>query len=212
MLPDRAEALFDDLSLNDDARRSFMAFDQLLTETQTHTNLVARNGYEHRWDRHYRDSTQLFSLIPLDTASLLDIGSGGGFPGLPLAILAQSKLPSCKLTLCESIGKKAAFLQKAGEAAGLSNVTVRHGRVEAMPPDARFDVVTARAVTALTKLLALAVPRLKSDGIMILPKGRGVQRELDEALEQWSFEFETVPSHTDDEARILIIRSATRKT
>lgn len=207
-----AEALFKELSLSNDERSALLAFDDILTETQRHTNLVARNGYDHRWERHYQDSTQLFALLPTTAQSVLDIGSGGGFPGIPLAVLAQARLPNCRLTLCESIGKKAAFLRRAASSISLSNVLVHHGRVEAMPTTARFDVVTARAVTALTRLIGLARPCLRDGGTMILPKGRGAQRELDEAREQWSLEVETVPSHTDAEARILIIRSATRKT
>ncbi|MEM9810556.1 MAG: 16S rRNA (guanine(527)-N(7))-methyltransferase RsmG [Pseudomonadota bacterium] len=179
--------------------------------TATHTNLVARSTLDQRWVRHYGDSAQLFSLIPPKSAALLDMGSGAGFPGLVFSVLAESRLPQLKLTLCDSVQKKASFLISALKASELTNTTVEARRVEALPPQKTYDVITARAVTALSGLVDLAVPRLRPGGVMIFPKGRRAQEELDQAQEKWNLEVHDHPSTTDPDATIFVLRAPEKK-
>lgn len=211
MLPEQAEGFFAAIGASETERLRFEAYDRELLATSAHTNLIARATLPDRWQRHYADSAQLADLLPADADSLLDIGSGAGFPGMVIAILAQDRLPRLRLTLCDSVGKKAAFLTRVAENAALTRLQVIHGRVENLPASSTFAVVTARAVTALPALLALAAPRLDPDGVLVFPKGQRAEEELDRAREQWSFECESVASRTDRAARILLIRSPERK-
>ncbi|MEO1659029.1 MAG: 16S rRNA (guanine(527)-N(7))-methyltransferase RsmG [Pseudomonadota bacterium] len=210
MQPDSAEAFFQSINASEGERSALAAIDEVFVETAAHTNLVARSTLPERWLRHYADSAQLWSLIPENARSLLDIGSGGGFPGLVLGTLSEFRRPELCCALCESIQKKAAFLREAAKAGGLSRTSVAALRVEALPKAQHFDVITARAVTALPKLLDLAAPKLAESGILLFPKGRRAEQELDEAREQWSLQVERVPSATDPDASILVIRSPKR--
>lgn len=189
--------------LTAEERDGLRKFDELFLQTQAHTNLIARSTIDDRWDRHVADSLQLWPLLPRGAATLLDIGSGGGFPALPLAILAASRRSDLRLTLCESIAKKAAFLREAAATIGLANVEVRPVRVETLTQ--RFDVVTARAVAPLTRLLPLVVPRLSQGGVLIAPKGRNAESELEAARRDWRLDAKRVTSATDPEATILIL-------
>lgn len=212
MPPDGREGFFRAIGADAVEQERFVAFDRELLATSAHTNIVARSSLDSRWNRHYLDSAQIFACLPQNAACLLDIGSGAGFPGAVLAILAAGRRPQLSLTLCDSVGKKVAFLRRSVAAAGLANTNFTSKRVEALEPDHPFDVITARAVTALGGLLELAVPHLAPGGLMIFPKGRRVELELDEAREQWSFDLETRSSMTDDEARILLITAPKRRT
>ncbi|MEM6914179.1 MAG: RsmG family class I SAM-dependent methyltransferase, partial [Pseudomonadota bacterium] len=127
-----------------------------------------------------------------------------------LATLAEHRRPDLRCTLCESVQKKAAFLREATKAGGLSRTSVAALRVESLQKVQRYDVITARAVTALPRLLELAIPVLAPNGTLLFPKGRRAQQELDQAKEQWSLEVETVPSTTDPDASIFVIRAPVR--
>ncbi|MEM6745803.1 MAG: 16S rRNA (guanine(527)-N(7))-methyltransferase RsmG [Pseudomonadota bacterium] len=210
MQPNSAAAFFELIDASPDERAAIAAIDVVFMETAAHTNLVAGSTLPERWFRHYADSAQLWPLIPKNARSLLDIGAGGGFPGLILGTFAEFRRPDLRCTLCESIQKKAAFLREAAKAGGLSRTSIAAVRVEALPKAPHFDVITARAVTALPKLLDLAVPKLSESGTLLFPKGRRAQQELDQAREQWSLEVEMVPSATDPDASILVIRSPKR--
>ncbi|GGY46442.1 16S rRNA (guanine(527)-N(7))-methyltransferase RsmG [Parvularcula lutaonensis] len=208
---DSAEAFFAHIDASPEERARFRAYDAELIETAAHTNIVARGSLPERWERHYADSAQLWALLPNSARRLLDFGSGAGFPGMVLAILAADRVPALRLSLCDSVGKKAAFLQRVIERTGLRNVIVSNRRVENFPEHDRFDTITARAVTALPGLLDFAVPRLAEGGTMIFPKGQRAQQEVDEARERWSFDLESMASQTDPDARILLIRDPKRK-
>ena len=185
------------------------AFDDLLLATSTHTNLISRSTLADRLVRHYADSLQLWDLLPERVGSLLDIGSGAGFPGLVLAILARERRSETTVLLADSVGKKATFLKDAVEALGLANVEVTNARVETLT--SRFDVVTARAVAALPNLLDLAVPRLRRHGLLVAPKGRRAEEELDEARRSWRLTAKRVKSTTDPDATILLLSDLERR-
>ncbi len=205
MQPDTLDDFCGIFGLTPEESAAIAAFDRHLIAFNTHTNLIARSTVEARWTRHYADSAQLFPLIPERAPCLVDIGSGAGFPGVVLGIMAQARRPDLELILVESIGKKATFLRECADICNLCNLKVMAERMESVsiPP---AGVITARAVTALPKLLDLAGPRLAPDGLMIFPKGRRAEVELDAARERWSMQVERRPSHTDPDATILLIR------
>ena len=205
-----ADDFYRSIEASEPERTALAAIDACFAQTAAHTNLVARSTLPERWFRHYADSAQLWPLVPDNAQTLLDIGSGGGFPGLVLGTFAEFRRGDMRCTLCESIQKKAAFLREAIHAGGLTRTSVAALRVEALPKVQHFDVITARAVTALPKLLDLAAPKLADGGTLLFPKGRRAEQELDEAREQWSLEVDQVPSATDPEASILVIRSPKR--
>lgn len=181
---------------------------QSLLEWQQKFNLVSSASLSDAWNRHFADSAQLFDLIPANAKTLLDMGSGAGFPGMVLAIMAEEKTPYLKVTLAESIAKKTLYLNHVKEVTA-ANVKILNTRVENIK--GRFDVITARAVTGLSDLLKYAFPLLSRGGICIFPKGKTAEEEISSAKTKWSFDFESVPSKTSDEGQILIIRNLFEK-
>lgn len=128
--------------------------------------------------QHVGDALTLLPYLPPGAHRLADVGSGGGVPGIPLAIIR----PDVSVTLIESIGKKAAFLEEAVRELGLSNVTVWRGRAEAWAGE-RFDVVTCRAVAAMAKLLEWCRPLVAPGGKLLAMKGPKLPEELTEAAD-----------------------------
>ncbi|RFB05421.1 16S rRNA (guanine(527)-N(7))-methyltransferase RsmG [Parvularcula marina] len=209
-LPRSLDEFADRHALDAETRGLFAQYDERLLETAAHTNVISRNTLPDRWARHYEDSAQLFPLIREDATTLLDIGSGAGFPGLVLGILCRDR--PLKITLADSVGKKARFLAETAHALGLSNITVSSDRVESFHVKRMsFDVITARAVTALDGLLALASPLLAPGGMLIFPKGARADEELTAAATGWRFNHEKRASHTDPDASILILTEPERR-
>lgn len=177
---------------------------QELKDWQCRMNLVSTNSIIDLWNRHIEDSAQLFALIPTDAKTLLDIGSGAGFPGMVLGIMAADKTPYLKITLIDSINKKTVFLKHIKSMLSLNNIEVLNVRAEQIN-NQKFSVITARAVTALSDLLGYAYNLLRKDGICIFPKGKTYQQEIDQALKKWKFSLSVVNSKTSEEGKILII-------
>jgi 16S rRNA (guanine527-N7)-methyltransferase len=147
--------------------------------------------------RHVEDSLQLAAHLP--SGALLDIGSGGGFPGLVLACVRDSLIH-----LVEPRAKRAEFLSRAATELGIAqHVQVHAAKVERVeiPPVA---AITARAVASLDALFAMAAHIANDQTIWVLPKGRSAASELEEARRTWQGEFRLVPSVTDPEAAIVI--------
>lgn len=181
----------------------FEAFDACLLDWSARHNLIARSTLEDRWDRHFRDSAQLFALVPPDARRLADLGSGAGFPGLVLAAMGEGR--GLEVTLVESIGKKAAFLSAAIEAMGLSNARVIPARIESLSIT-KPDVITARALASLPKLLCYAYEIGGETALCIFPKGQDVAVELTEAAKYWHMEVERRPSLTSRDSTVLLIK------
>jgi 16S rRNA (guanine527-N7)-methyltransferase len=143
-------------------------------------NLVSRRARDELETRHVPECVALAGLLPTGARRLLDVGSGGGFPGLVIAIVR----PDLDVHLLDSTAKKTDFLREAADVLELSNVTVHTGRAEELGRGelrGSFDVVTARAVAALSRLLAWTVPFLGPEGVLYAVKGERWQEELDEA-------------------------------
>ena len=163
-------------------------------------NLVADCRPEIIWERHVLDSVQLF---PLNTDGGLwcDLGAGGGFPGLVVAVLAREFNPAAKLTLVESDRRKAAFLALMSRELDL-NVSVAAKRAETLEPQGA-TTVSARALAPLPRLLGLVHRHLAPGGVALLPKGRTFAEEIAHARPGWAFTVETIPSIISPQSRIL---------
>lgn len=180
-------------------------YESLLREWQGRMNLVAPSTLDQIWERHFADSAQLASLAPIGSR-WLDIGAGGGFPGLVLAILGHGPVH-----LVESIGKKCAFLNAVVNDLNLADLAVIHrARVETVPP-LKVDVITARACASLAQLFEWGLRHSAPRTIWILPKGGRHVDELREAYAAFDFEAELVPSITAEEARVIVARDVRRK-
>ncbi len=179
-------------------------FVELLLRRQEVMNLVAPSTIPKIWTRHVADSLQLLALAP-NVKRWIDLGSGAGFPGLVIAC-DLAKAPGEEVHLVESTQKKAAFLGDVIAALALPAV-VHARRIEDFTrQDAtRFDVVTARAVAPLDKLIGYAIPLLKRGAVGLFPKGQDVEAELTQASKSWKIEAELVPSLTDPRGRIVRI-------
>jgi 16S rRNA (guanine527-N7)-methyltransferase len=176
-------------------------FVALLERWQSAINLVGRATLDQAWTRHVLDSAQLVPLIPADAHSLVDLGSGAGFPGLIVTALR----PDLAVALVEADARKAAFL---GEAARLlapaKPPRIVISRIEAVS-GVRADVITARAVAPLGQLLAWAAPCRTDTAICLFHKGKGWQRELTEAMKDWEIPYQSFVSVTDRDAVLLRI-------
>ncbi|MDE0697033.1 MAG: 16S rRNA (guanine(527)-N(7))-methyltransferase RsmG [Boseongicola sp.] len=170
----------------------------LLRSWNRSINLVSAGTMEALWTRHFLDSAQLLRLAP-PARRWVDLGSGGGFPGAVVAIMAKD---TTETVLIEADQRKAAFLGALSRQT--TGFKVMSERLENAEPQCG-DVVSARALAPLGTLLCHVHRHLKPDGRAILPKGRKVRDEIRQALEHWRFDCETYPSETDEEAVILSI-------
>jgi 16S rRNA (guanine527-N7)-methyltransferase len=184
------------------------AFEALVRRWTPAINLVSASSLPEIWQRHVADSAQLFALCPRTAETWADLGAGGGFPGLVVAVLAQEALPKLAVTLVESDLRKATFLRETVRTLKL-NARVLSTRIESVPPLAA-DVVSARALTALPGLLAYAERHLQPEGLALFPKGAKYEDEVAEARKLWSFDVDLQPSLSQPGAAILVIRKIER--
>lgn len=182
-------------------------FVELLLQRQQHTNLIAPSTEPVIWTRHIADSLQLLDLAP-NAKVWVDLGSGGGFPGLVIAC-ALAGTPGAQVHLVESTGKKAAFLREAANVCGAPAIVYAE-RISDFAKHApqHIDVVTARALAPLGRLLGEASPLLKKGAIGMFPKGQDVGAELTEAAKCWKIQMSLLPSRTDPKAKIVLVRQA----
>ncbi|HYG84692.1 MAG TPA: 16S rRNA (guanine(527)-N(7))-methyltransferase RsmG [Azospirillum sp.] len=171
-------------------------YESLLAKWQKTINLVGPKTLNDTWGRHFLDSAQLFPLLPESTRTLVDLGSGAGFPGLVLAILGVPEVH-----LIESDVRKAAFLREAARATG-APATVHNKRIEAVS-GLQADVVTARALAPLKDLLDWAFPLIGERGVALFLKGQNVEDELTDTTKYWKMQTERFDSITDPTGSIL---------
>jgi len=182
-------------------------FANVLVKWNARINLVSRNSISELWVRHIADSASVFFAAPLGNL-WADLGSGGGFPGIVVAILAAEQRPETKVVLIESHERKAAFLRTAVRETGITCDVVAL-RAEASPPQ-NADIVSARAMAELSVLLGYSERHLAKGGTALFPKGVTWQKELDAARVQWHFDVDVIESQTMPGAAILKIKGAVR--
>lgn len=198
-------------------------YEKLLQHWSKTINLVAPSTLNEIWHRHFADSAQILRLAPPIRASSdttgphawVDLGSGAGFPGLVVALLLAETSDSsqARVTLVESDSRKAAFLREVAREMAVP-VDILPLRAEAAATRVSLrsaGVVSARAVAPLPRLLALAAPFFGPETVGVFLKGREVSRELQTAELEWDFESQLVPSLTDPEARVVVVRKLTPK-
>lgn len=207
---------------------ALQAYADLLTTWQARMNLVGPSTLGDIWRRHFLDSAQLYPLLPDNDPAgarklkIFDLGSGAGFPGLVLAILARHdrRYPGgrpLRVNLVESDRKKAAFMAEAARAAGFvpddtsrTAIRLRADRAEAIEPQVA-DVVTARALAPLERLLPLMARFADEKTVLLVPKGEQAEAELQSAAKDWKMKTERVPSRSDARGTILVIRGLARR-
>lgn len=204
---DRA-AVLADLDVSRETTERLDSYVALLAKWNPAINLIAKSTMPELWIRHILDSTQLLEVAPENARHWADLGSGGGFPGLVVAILASEKRPELRVTLVESDLRKAAFLNTVVREAGLGTCVCAE-RIESLPP-LEADVLSARALAPLNKLLAYGARHLAEAGVAIFLKGAAHETEIAEALERWRFSVQKHPSRTDPEAVLLCIGDIAR--
>lgn len=176
-----------------------------LTAANAVMNLVGPDSLQDVWNRHILDSAQLIDLAP-DAATWADLGAGAGFPGLVLAILLKDRADS-HVWLIDSLGKRCRFLQEVVEALSL-RATVVNGRAEEQ--QIKVDVVTARALAPMDRLLGYAQPYLQRGAQGLFLKGEKAEAELIEARKVWQFDSALSVSRSDPRGRIVSVRSLRR--
>ena len=190
-----------------ESRRRLELFVDLLAKWQEGINLIGPASVDEIWQRHIADGLQLVPLIRPQVKTILDLGSGGGIPGLVLA-LALMELRPVTVHLVESRGKKAAFLRQAALLTGAPAV-VHDCRIETLAEVCSIDgidLVTARALAPLPKLLQLAAPWLEAGAYGLFHKGRDVESELTESAKSWRLAFVKHPSVIDPSGCILEVK------
>jgi 16S rRNA (guanine527-N7)-methyltransferase len=198
-----------DANVSRDTLERLRAYAALLTKWQAAINLVGRDTLDDLWRRHMLDSAQLARYLPAGARIVTDLGSGAGFPGLVLAIVAD-----VHVHLVESTGRKTAFLQEAARLTG-ARVTIHRARIESVehwPSDA----VTSRALAPLPALLELAAPFLHPatsdvDPVCLFPKGAQAEQELTNARKSWKLAVERFPSLAEPAGCVLRIRGVSRE-
>ena len=177
----------------------------LLADWNAQMNLVSAASLDDYWSRHVFDSAQLLALAPA-ARTWIDIGAGAGFPGLVLAIFLKGA-GGAKVHLVESQAKRCRFLEAAAGALALP-AEVHNARAEDLKLKA--DVVTARAVAPLVKLLGFARPHLAKGATGLFFKSEGVEAEIIEARKTWRFTYDVIPSASDSRGRIVRVEGLAR--
>jgi 16S rRNA (guanine527-N7)-methyltransferase len=209
--PLSAEAFAELLHVSRETIARLQIYVELLRKWQPTINLVSRDSLTDVWRRHMLDSAQLAELIPADsprTTTILDMGSGAGFPGLVLAIFGLEPKRQWAVHLVESDSRKAAFLATVARETG-AVVTLHNKRLENAPPIAA-EIVTARALAPLEKLVDYADRFLVSGGQCLFLKGVTAEDELTIARKTWNMAIDRLPSRSGPTGVVLRVRDISR--
>ncbi|MBC2836043.1 16S rRNA (guanine(527)-N(7))-methyltransferase RsmG [Paragemmobacter straminiformis] len=179
------------------------SLESLLAKWNPAINLVARSTVDAAWSRHILDSAQLFQIAPFRVWA--DLGSGGGFPGLVIAVLAEGRGSDARVVLVEADQRKATFLREAARGLGV-RVQVEAQRIESVDPLAA-DILSARALAPLSALCGFAARHLAPAGTAIFPKGQNWEAEVAEARKSWKFDLDVRPSLVEAGSVVLVMKA-----
>ena len=196
------------LNVSRETLERLFVYCELVEKWNPTINLISKSGIAEIWDRHIIDSAQLFQQMPAQARQWCDLGSGGGFPGIVLAILMKELQPNAQMILVESDRRKSVFLAEASRLLDIA-VKVKTQRIEELDSQ-NADVLTARALAPLSDLCAYAYRHLKPEGVAIFPKGAAAAREIEQAQKLWRFDYTEAQSHTDPAALVLTVRGIRR--
>ncbi|MCF4096914.1 16S rRNA (guanine(527)-N(7))-methyltransferase RsmG [Maritalea mediterranea] len=179
-------------------------YEASLIKWQKIKNLVSRETLSEIWSRHFLDCLQLIPMIRADSRTLVDFGSGGGFPAIPLAIALKQQ--NTTIHMVESNGRKGSFLRQMVRELDL-NAKIHTERAESLNPKeiGPVDVFTARAFAPLTDILTHVSPFWQENSVGLFQKGRGYSKEIEESLQKWRYTYSTVISKTQNDAAIVQI-------
>ena len=200
----REEELLPGFAVSRETFLKLKEYEKLLTKWNSKINLVSKSTLRDFWSRHILDSVQVFCSIGEKTGKWADFGSGGGFPGLVLAILSDEFGVSNSLCLIEADVRKSVFLRTVCRELGLV-VDVFNNRIEKISP-MLVDVVSARALAPLKTLCFYAESHLNENGIAVFAKGENWESELLEAQKKWIFDYDVVTSKLHHGSVILVLR------
>lgn len=179
----------------------------LLDKWQSKINLISSKTLDEAWDRHFEDSMQVIDYIPDSAKIIFDLGSGGGFPGLVVAI----SRPDITMHLVESDQKKCSFLKTVSRETDCS-AHVHNERIESVSCETAPDVIMARALASLPDLFDYCHKWVEQnpDLVFIFPKGARAQEELLTLSKNWQYDYQSHASKTDEEASILVFSNIQR--
>lgn len=197
-------SVFDTLNVSRETYARLDVYEDLLRKWNPKINLVSKSTLIDMRTRHFEDSAQIMSLARDDAETWVDLGSGGGFPGLIVAILAHELRPHLSVTMIESDKRKCTFLRTVARETGVT-VHVIADRIEAAPEQSS-DIVSARALTDLSGLLSFGLRHMSPDGECIFLKGANWKKEVEFAQATWSFSMEQGKSCTEADSVILKIK------
>ncbi|MEM6481232.1 MAG: 16S rRNA (guanine(527)-N(7))-methyltransferase RsmG [Pseudomonadota bacterium] len=192
------------LNVSRETIERLLLYQRLVEKWNPRINLVSRETLGDIWQRHFVDSAQLFQNVKNRTFHWVDLGSGAGFPGLVIAILAHETGVPARVTLVESDARKAVFLKTVLRETGVKARVIRD-RIENIDP-LGADVLSARALAELTILLGYAAQHLSTDGLALFPKGKNWRKEVEDAQSKWCFECEIDRSSTNPNSVILRVK------
>ncbi len=199
-------------STDSECQRRLMIYASLLKKWQNKINLVGSSTIDDLWVRHFEDSLQLLPLAG-DWRNWVDLGSGGGFPGMVISIAAGSEQKS--MHLVESNKRKAAFLREVSRETG-AKVEIHVDRIERILPPLlsaiHFEVVSARALAPLEVLLGYSRPIIEKGGVGLFLKGKGLSEELTSGSSDSSLNLKFIDSRTDADAKIVVVRGHSSQT
>jgi 16S rRNA (guanine527-N7)-methyltransferase len=195
------------LNVSRETFEQLQVFEAVIRKWNPSINLISRNSMSELWERHIVDSVQVFRATE-PKGHWVDLGSGGGFPGLIISILAHEESPDLNVTLVESDQRKSAFLRNAARECGVKCKVISKRIEQAEPQNA--DILSARALADLSLLLEFADRHLSPGGVALFPKGVSWKKELEQARNKWSFDAEAITSLTEPDAAILKIKGVTR--
>jgi 16S rRNA (guanine527-N7)-methyltransferase len=183
-------------------------FEDLVVLWNPAINLISNSSVSDLWSRHIVDSAQLFLFTLPDEGLWLDVGSGGGFPGIVVSIVAKELAPSLRVVLVESDNRKCVFLRTVIRGLGLS-VKVINDRIENVKLD---DVVylSARALRNLNSLLFIVENNVSRETVCVFPKGRSYKKELVESQKNWKFDFNLIDSNTSEDSKVIVLKGLER--
>lgn len=200
------ETFAQDVSVSRETLARLKTYAGLLAEWNVRHNLVSRASLDDLWRRHFLDSAQLAAFVPPAARTLVDLGSGAGFPGLVLAVLLRDR--PLRVTLYEATAKKCAFLTAVAGRLGL-DADIRHGRIEASAAEP-FDVVVARALAPLDRLLPYAQRFWGPGTVGLFLKGQNLGAELTKARKSWRMQTREHKSLSAASGVVLEIRELHR--
>ena len=205
---DQLEAFQDVTSVSRETLERLQIYANLLKKWNPAINLVSKSTLDHIWERHFLDSAVAYKIAAKKPGKWVDLGSGAGFPGLVLAILAADDDQNSKVTCIETDLRKSEFLRTVARNTGIS-VNVLSRRIEDAPPQSA-DCIFARALAPLTRLLEFAEQHVAQDGFCVFHKGQDWKAELESAQINWQFDHSHHTSPTDPSAVLLCVKEIAR--